>query len=62
MQQTDLSVVHGASEPPLLNRTIGQQLDLAARQWPDRDAVVSPSQGMQLSYFELRSRANKLAA
>ena len=56
------SYVKGGATPPLLEKTIGQALDDAARQWPAREALVCPAQGARLSWQELKHRAEELAA
>ena len=58
----DLSFVRGAEAPPLLEETLGQALDAAARRWGDLPAVISPPQGVRWSYRELAARADALAA
>ena len=59
---TELSYVSGISDVPLLGRTIGQALDRAAARWGDREALVSPSQGIRWTWAELRTRADAFAA
>src|ERR1700743_3757254 len=56
------SYVCGISDAPLLGDTIGRSLDLAARRWGDRDALVSPSHNVRLSWKELAERVDALAA
>jgi fatty-acyl-CoA synthase len=56
------SYVRGGNEPPLLEITIGQALDLAATTWPEQDALVCPAQSVRLSWRDLRARAETLAA
>jgi fatty-acyl-CoA synthase len=56
------SYVRGASEPPLMYETIGHALERAAERWPDRDAIVARHQQRRLSYSELNSEADLLAA
>ncbi len=56
------SYVRGGSEPPLLEITIGQALDLAATTWPEQDALVCPAQSVRLSWRDLQARAETLAA
>jgi fatty-acyl-CoA synthase len=60
--QSALSYVSGASEEPLLGQTIGQALDLAARRWSDRPALISPSHGVAWTWREFRARVGELAA
>jgi fatty-acyl-CoA synthase len=58
----DLSLVRGATSPPLLEHTIGAALDLAVQQWPDVEALVSVHQGVRWTWAELGRRADALAA
>jgi hypothetical protein len=44
------SYVRGTNEPPLLETTIGQALDCAARLWTAPEAVVCPAQRARLSW------------
>jgi fatty-acyl-CoA synthase len=48
-----LSHVHGPTEPPLLEDTIGRNLERAVVAFGDRDALVVCDQGVRLSYDEL---------
>jgi fatty-acyl-CoA synthase len=57
-----LSLVVGASTPPLLTLTIGQALDAAAARWGALEAVVSVHQGVRWTYAALKARAEALAA
>ena len=57
-----MSWVRGAAEPPLLEETIGQALDRAARQWGDELALVSVHQGVRWTYADLARKAEDLAA
>lgn len=57
-----LSLVRGAATPPLLEQTIGEALDLAARRWPAREALVVVHQNLRWTYAELAARAEALAA
>jgi len=56
------SLVRGSVEPPLLELTIGQALDGAARQWGDREALVCPAQGVRLTWAQLHARCEAFAA
>ena len=56
------SHVVGATEPPLLEYTIGRALDLAVARWPDAEALVSVYQNVRLTWSELRRRADDVAA
>ena len=41
--------------------TIGQNLELSAALWSEREAVVSVHQGLRLTYAELLRQANEVA-
>ena len=56
------SYVHGARDVPLLGETLGQNLDRTAARFPDRPALVIPSQGVHWTYAELARRAEAFAA
>jgi fatty-acyl-CoA synthase len=58
----ELSLVRGASEPSLLEHTIGEALVRAARQWPKQEALVSVHQGIRWTYEEFAARVDQLAA
>jgi len=57
-----LSWVRGADEPPLLEQTIGQALDVAVARWGDEIALISPFQTIRWTWRELAARADALAA
>src|SRR6516225_7369754 len=57
-----LSYVHGASDQPLIGKTIGEFFDEACAKWAARPALVVRHQKVRLSYGELRAAADKLAA
>ena len=56
------SYVCGVADAPLLGNTIGHSLDLAARRWGNREALVSPSHGVRWTWNELTERVDALAA
>ena len=56
------SYVCGVADAPLLGDTIGRSLDLAARRWGDREALVSPSHGVRWTWKEFAERVDALAA
>ena len=58
----ELSHVVGASEPPLIEYTIGEALARAAKHWPERLALISVHQDIRWTYRELLERADRLAA
>lgn len=51
----------GLSQDPLMYRTIGDALDLAARQYPDQDAVVFVQSNVRLSYKKFRDVVRNVA-
>ncbi|MDK2762298.1 MAG: AMP-binding protein, partial [Sphingopyxis sp.] len=57
-----ISHVTGASEPPLIEHTIGDALALAAGRWGARDALVSVGQAIRWSFADLLDRADAFAA
>jgi len=59
---TQLSLVRGASEPALLEYTIGEALLRAARQWPKQEALVSVHQGIRWTYEQFSREVDRLAA
>lgn len=56
------SHVHGATEPPLIEHSIGDALALAAERWGTRDALVSVGQGIRWNFAELLERSDAFAA
>ena len=56
------SYVSGVSDAPLLGITIGEAIDRARLTWGDREALVSPSHGVRLSWRELADQVDALAA
>jgi fatty-acyl-CoA synthase len=57
-----LSYVCGASDEPLLYKTVGGALEEAAARWPERDALIVSHQGIRWSYRQLNDAADHLAA
>ena len=56
------SHVTGASEPPLIEHTIGEAIALAAERWGSSDAIVSVGQGIRWTFAELLERSDAFAA
>jgi len=56
------SLVIGATEPPLLEHTIGEALTRAAELWPDAEAVVSVHQAIRWTWADFARRVDALAA
>lgn len=59
---TQLSIVRGASEPALLEYTIGEALLRAAKQWPKQEALVSVHQGIRWTYEQFSHHVDRVAA
>ena len=62
MAGLELSYVHGASDQPLIGKTVGQFFDEACAKWASRPALVVRHQNVRFSYGELRQAVDKLAA
>jgi fatty-acyl-CoA synthase len=62
MAGLELSYVHGASDQPLIGKTIGQFFDDACAKWATRPALVVRHQNVRLSYAELREAVDRVAA
>ena len=56
------SYVHGGGQQPLLGMTVGDVLDRAAANWPDREALLVAHQGVRWNWHELHTRARQLAS
>ncbi len=56
-----LSHDHGPTDQPLLDETIGQNLERASREYADRPALIVPHQDLRLSYRELNDAVDLLA-
>jgi len=56
------SRVRGGTDLPLIEHTIGAQLDATSRRWGDRPALVSVHQGVRWSWAELAERVDAWAA
>jgi fatty-acyl-CoA synthase len=61
MKVEQFSHVVGASEPPLLEHTIGMALEVAAQRRPEATALVSRHQNVRLSWAELKEAADGFA-
>ena len=62
MADTQLSHVKGASEPPLIEYTIGEALERAADKWAAETALISVHQGVRWTFKDLLERSDALAA
>jgi fatty-acyl-CoA synthase len=58
---TQLSYAKGATDEPLLEKTIGQALRDAAREWGDDLALVSRHQGIRWTWTELDREVDRIA-
>jgi fatty-acyl-CoA synthase len=56
-----LSHTVGGTEPPLLEQTIGDNLDATVARVPDRDALVDRAAGIRLTYAGLGAEVDRLA-
>ncbi|MGX9428820.1 AMP-binding protein [Bradyrhizobium sp. LeoA1S1] len=62
MLQSSISYVHGACDEPLIGDTIDARFDRAATEWPTREALIVPYQGIRWTYADLAKRVNALAS
>jgi fatty-acyl-CoA synthase len=51
----------GAQSTPLLQETIGANLDATVRRWPEREALVSCAQGVRMSWRQFGAAVDELA-
>ena len=56
------SYVHGASDRPLIGRTIGAFFEDAVLRWPEREALVVRHQGIRWTYAQVKQQVDRLAA
>ncbi|MDI3384197.1 AMP-binding protein [Xenophilus aerolatus] len=59
---TELSYARGATEPPLIEQTIGDFFDAMVARQPAALALVSRHEGVRRSYAELQAESNRLAS
>ncbi len=55
------SIAAGVTEPPLLEQTIGENLDRTVTAHPDREALVVAHQGIRWTYTELAAEVDRVA-
>jgi hypothetical protein len=55
---TKPSYWHSPGTEPLSPLTLGQLLDVAARRWGDREAVVSVFQNHRVTFKQVRDKVN----
>lgn len=58
---TGSSYSRGITEPPLLEHTIGEALERAARQWPDTIALISRHQDTRWTWAGLNDQVDRIA-
>ncbi|MFT4268092.1 MAG: AMP-binding protein [Xenophilus sp.] len=56
------SYARGATEPALIEQTIGDFFDAMVQRQPDAPALVSRHEGVRLSYRELQAESDRLAS
>jgi fatty-acyl-CoA synthase len=61
MVTTMLAYDRGPTTPPLLDETIGANLERIAAQWPEQDALVDVAQDIRLPYCEFNAAVDCLA-
>jgi len=61
MGDVTLSLAQGPSEPPLIDLTVGAQLESTAARFGDLDALVIPSQGVLQTWSEFNSTVDDIA-
>ncbi|KAI1620270.1 long-chain fatty-acid-CoA ligase [Exophiala viscosa] len=55
------SIVHGSTETPLLDLTLGELLDLQCRRYASRECLIVPWTGARWTYGHLRKESNRIA-
>jgi fatty-acyl-CoA synthase len=60
--QSSQSQRSGATQPPLIEQTIGDFFHAMVQRQPHHPALVSVHQGLRYSYLELQTQANQLAS
>lgn len=56
------SLAVGATDQPLIEKTIGDVFDDTVARWPDRGAIVSRHEGLRYTYRDLQREVNRLAS
>ena len=60
-QRVQLSVLHGPTDPPLVDLTLGELLELQCQHHGQREAIVIPWTGARWTYNELNQQSSLLA-
>ncbi|KAB5578073.1 long-chain fatty-acid-CoA ligase-like protein [Coniochaeta sp. 2T2.1] len=61
-QKQNLSIVHGPTDPPLVDLTLGELLNLQCLHYGTRECLVIPWTGARWTYNELNHQSSLLAA
>ncbi|CAD7079649.1 unnamed protein product [Hermetia illucens] len=56
------SYYHHVGKEPLVYRSVGQQLELTARNYPDREGIVSVHENKRLTFSKILDQCDRLAA
>jgi acyl-CoA synthetase (AMP-forming)/AMP-acid ligase II len=59
---SEAAYIYQPGEKPLEELTVGALIERAAKQWPNREAVLALHQDVRLSFSDLLLRADRLAA
>ncbi len=62
MTQVAPSYARGSTEPPLLDETIGQNLDRTATRFPDREALIEVATARRWTYRDLQQDTRRIAS
>src|SRR5262245_9590475 len=62
MTKLTQSYIHGATDVPLIDDTIGAHFDKVVDHWPKNEALVVRHQGIRWTYRELQERVDQFAA
>jgi acyl-CoA synthetase (AMP-forming)/AMP-acid ligase II len=61
LAQTDLSILHGPIDPPLVDLTLGELLDLQCQEHGANECLIIPWTGARWTYDELNTQSFILA-
>jgi acyl-CoA synthetase (AMP-forming)/AMP-acid ligase II len=56
-----LSLLHGPSDPPLVDLTLGELLELQTYQYGTKECLIIPWTGARWTYYELNQQSSALA-
>ncbi|KAI0020852.1 hypothetical protein F4780DRAFT_314667 [Xylariomycetidae sp. FL0641] len=60
-QQQNLSLLYGPVDPPLVDLTLGELLDLQCQHYGTQECIVTPWTGARWTYNELNQQSSQLA-